>query len=70
SLSLFLSKNLILVATEEQARATTDVTNSITRISDQGELTKQQLESMVGSSQQVAQIAGNQQVLLHKYVLV
>ena len=60
----------IMVATEEQARATTDVTNSITRISDQGELTKQQLESMVGSSQQVAQIAGNQQVLLHKYVLV
>ncbi|MDN3612897.1 methyl-accepting chemotaxis protein [Vibrio gallaecicus] len=60
----------IMVATEEQARATTDVTSSITRISDQGELTKQQLESMVGSSQQVAQIAGNQQVLLHKYVLV
>lgn len=60
----------IMVATEEQARATTDVTSSITRISDQGELTKHQLESMVGSSQQVAQIAGNQQVLLHKYVLV
>ncbi|MGF1755041.1 methyl-accepting chemotaxis protein [Vibrio makurazakiensis] len=59
----------IMVATEEQERATADVSNSISRISDRGENTKHQIESMVESSQQVAQIAGNQQSMLHKYIL-
>ena len=59
----------IMVATEEQARATVDVTHSITRVSEQGENTKMQLESMIESSEQVADIAGHQQAMLHKYVL-
>tara|TARA_Y100000588_G_scaffold12125_1_gene13182 strand:+ start:100 stop:441 length:342 start_codon:yes stop_codon:yes gene_type:complete len=59
----------IMVATEEQARATVDVTQSITRASEQGENTKMQLESMIESSEQVADIAGHQQAMLHKYVL-
>lgn len=59
----------IMVATEEQARATVDVTQSITRVSEQGENTKMQLESMIESSEQVADIAGHQQAMLHKYVL-
>ncbi|CAE6901343.1 methyl-accepting chemotaxis protein [Vibrio sp. B1FLJ16] len=59
----------ISVATEEQERATADVSQSITQISEQGEHTKQQLESMVESSEQVADIAGQQQTMLHKYVL-
>lgn len=59
----------IMVATEEQARATVDVTQSINRVSDQGENTKMQLESMIESSEQVADIAGHQQTMLHKYVL-
>ena len=59
----------IMVATEEQARATVDVTHSITRVSEQGENTKLQLESMIESSEQVGEIAGHQQAMLHKYVL-
>jgi len=59
----------IMVATEEQERATADVSRSISRVSERGENTKYQIESMVESSQQVAQIAGNQQAMLHKYVL-
>ncbi|MEZ8039690.1 methyl-accepting chemotaxis protein [Vibrio sp. 1F263] len=59
----------IMVATEQQARATVDVTHSITRVSEQGEDTKLQLESMIESSEQVAEIAGYQQAMLHKYVL-
>lgn len=59
----------IMVATEQQARATVDVTHSITRVSEQGEDTKLQLESMIESSEQVAEIAGHQQAMLHKYVL-
>ncbi|WP_135443059.1 methyl-accepting chemotaxis protein [Vibrio tasmaniensis] len=59
----------IMVATEQQARATVDVTHSITRVSEQGENTKLQLESMIESSEQVAEIAGHQQAMLHKYVL-
>ncbi|MEZ8324982.1 methyl-accepting chemotaxis protein [Vibrio cyclitrophicus] len=59
----------IMVATEQQARATVDVTHSITRVSEQGENTKLQLESMIESSEQVADIAGHQQAMLHKYVL-
>lgn len=59
----------IMVATEEQARATVDVSQSITRISEQGDNTKMQLESMIESSEQVADIAGHQQAMLHKYVL-
>ncbi|MEZ8614708.1 methyl-accepting chemotaxis protein [Vibrio splendidus] len=59
----------IMVATEQQARATVDVTHSITRVSEQGENTKLQLESMIESSEQVGEIAGQQQAMLHKYVL-
>ncbi|MCG9600680.1 methyl-accepting chemotaxis protein [Vibrio sp. Isolate31] len=57
----------IMVATEQQARATVDVTHSITRVSEQGENTKLQLESMIESSEQVGEIAGHQQAMLHKY---
>lgn len=59
----------ITVATEEQERATADVSQSITQVSDQGQQTKLQLESMVESSEQVADIAGQQQTMLHKYRL-
>ena len=59
----------ISVATEEQERATADVSQAITHISDQGVHTKLQLESMVESSEQVAEIAGLQQAMLHKYEL-
>ena len=59
----------ISVATEEQERATADVSQAITHISDQGVHTKLQLESMVESSEQVADIAGHQQAMLHKYKL-
>ncbi|MGF1720963.1 methyl-accepting chemotaxis protein [Vibrio kyushuensis] len=59
----------ITIATEEQERATTDVSESITHISVQGEETKHQLQSMVESSEQVAEIAGHQQAMLHKYTL-
>ncbi|HHX8464625.1 TPA: methyl-accepting chemotaxis protein [Vibrio diabolicus] len=59
----------ISVATEEQERATADVSQSINNISELGERTKLQLESMVESSEQVAEIAGHQQAMLHKYEL-
>ena len=59
----------ITIATEEQERATSDVSQSITHISVQGEQTKHQLQSMVESSEQVADIAGHQQAMLHKYEL-
>ncbi len=59
----------ISVATEEQERATADVSRSITHISDQANDTKQQLESMVDSSEQVAGIAGLQKSMLDKYKL-
>lgn len=59
----------ISVATEEQERATADVSRSITQISDQANETKQQLESMVNSSEQVAEIAGDQKTMLDKYHL-
>lgn len=57
----------VTIATEEQERATEHVSSSISLISEQGQQTKMQLESMVESSQQVAGIAGNQQSMLHKY---
>ncbi|WP_165311405.1 methyl-accepting chemotaxis protein [Vibrio ziniensis] len=59
----------ISVATEEQERATADVSRSIVQISDQATQTKLQLESMVDSSQQVANIAGQQKAMLAKYAL-
>ncbi|MCS0301078.1 methyl-accepting chemotaxis protein [Vibrio diabolicus] len=59
----------ISVATEEQERATADVSQSINNISELGERTKLQLESMVESSEQLAEIAGHQQAMLHKYEL-
>lgn len=60
----------ITVATEEQERATADVSCSINQISEQGEQTKVRLESMVESSEQVADIAAQQQTMLHKYQCV
>lgn len=60
----------ITVATEEQERATADVSQSIAHVSEQGEQTKLQLESMVENSEQVAEIAGHQQAMLHKYDLL
>ena len=60
----------ISVATEQQQSATAYVSESITRVSDQGTQTKLQLESMVESSEQVADIAGHQQAMLHKYVVL
>ncbi|WP_159739111.1 methyl-accepting chemotaxis protein [Vibrio atypicus] len=59
----------ITIATQEQERATAEVSDSIAEVSGQGVKTKQQLESMVESSQQVASIAGQQQTQLHKYRL-
>ncbi len=59
----------ITVATEQQERATAEVNHSITHISEQSEDTKRQLDSMVESSQSVADIAGRQQTMLHKYRL-
>lgn len=59
----------ITVATEEQERATSEVSQSITSVSDQGQATKLQLEAMVENSEQVAEIAGHQQAMLHKYDL-
>ncbi|ERB65960.1 methyl-accepting chemotaxis protein [Vibrio coralliilyticus OCN008] len=59
----------ITIATEEQERATADVSQSIAHVSEQGEQTKLQLESMVENSEQVAEIAGHQQAMLHKYNL-
>jgi methyl-accepting chemotaxis protein len=59
----------VSVATEEQERATANVSESIADISDQGGQTKLQLDSMIENSEQVAEIAGHQQAMLHKYVL-
>ncbi|BDU37269.1 methyl-accepting chemotaxis protein [Vibrio nigripulchritudo] len=59
----------ISVATEQQERSTTDVNNNIQSISELGENTKFQLESMIESAEQVADIAGHQQAMLHKYEL-
>lgn len=59
----------VSVATEEQERATANVSESISHISEQGSQTKLQLESMIDNSEQVAEIAGHQQAMLHKYVL-
>ncbi|MDA0134893.1 methyl-accepting chemotaxis protein [Vibrio harveyi] len=60
----------ISVATEEQERATAEVSQAISHLSEQGEHTKLQLEAMVESSEQVADIAGHQQTMLHKYELL
>ncbi|CAM2888001.1 methyl-accepting chemotaxis protein [Vibrio mytili] len=59
----------ISLSTEEQERATADVSQAITHISDQSERTKLQLDAMVKSSEQVAEIAAQQQAMLHKYEL-
>ncbi|WP_447470168.1 methyl-accepting chemotaxis protein [Vibrio harveyi] len=60
----------ISVATEEQERATAEVSQAISHLSEQGEHTKLQLEAMVESSEQVADIAGHQQTMLYKYELL
>lgn len=60
----------IAIATEEQQRATAEVSRAITQVSNQGGDTKLKLDSMRESAQQVAQIAGDQQQMLHKYQLV
>lgn len=59
----------ISVATEEQDRATANVSQAIARISEQGQQTRLQLEPMVERSEHVAEIAGEQQAMLHKYQL-
>ncbi len=59
----------VSVATEEQERATANVSESISHITEQGHQTKLQLDSMIENSEQVAEIAGEQQAMLHKYVL-
>ncbi|RTZ18078.1 methyl-accepting chemotaxis protein [Vibrio aquaticus] len=59
----------ISVATEEQDRATANVSQAIARISEQGQQTRLQLEPMVERSEYVAEIAGEQQAMLHKYQL-
>ncbi|MCJ2376652.1 methyl-accepting chemotaxis protein [Vibrio sp. ZSDZ34] len=59
----------VTVATNQQQRATEEVGKAIVHVSDQGEMTDLQLTSMVESSEQVADIAGHQQAMLHKYQL-
>lgn len=59
----------ITVATEQQQRATAEVNQSISYISQQSDDTKLQLDAMVESSQQVADIAGRQQNMLQQYQL-
>ncbi|ENM3849047.1 MULTISPECIES: hypothetical protein [Vibrio] len=56
-------------ATEEQKRATADVNKAVAQISEQGQETKRQLDAMLESAEQVAEIAGHQQAMLHKYEL-
>ncbi|MCX9563296.1 methyl-accepting chemotaxis protein, partial [Vibrio cholerae] len=56
-------------ATEEQKRATADVSQAVAQISEQGQETKRQLDAMLESAEQVASIAGHQQTMLHKYQL-
>ncbi|EJL6464006.1 methyl-accepting chemotaxis protein [Vibrio cholerae] len=59
----------ITQATEEQKRATADVNKAVAQISEQGQETKRQLYAMLESAEQVAEIAGHQQAMLHKYEL-
>ncbi|MFC5077681.1 Methyl-accepting chemotaxis protein McpA [Vibrio thalassae] len=59
----------VSVATEQQERATADVGRAIVYVTEQGEHSSMQLESMVESAEQVADIAGRQQAMLHKYHL-
>ncbi|MCY9852823.1 methyl-accepting chemotaxis protein [Vibrio mediterranei] len=59
----------VSMATEQQERATADVGRSIVQVTEQGEHSSMQLESMVESAEQVAEIAGHQQSMLHKYQL-
>ncbi|EKF9486272.1 methyl-accepting chemotaxis protein [Vibrio cholerae] len=59
----------ITQATEEQKRATADVNKAVAQISEQGKETKRQLDAMLESAEQVAEIAGHQQAMLHKYEL-
>lgn len=59
----------IAVATEQQQQATLEVTRHITEVTEQGELSNTQLESMVESSEHVSSIAEDQQSMLHKYKL-
>ncbi|NOE97409.1 methyl-accepting chemotaxis protein [Vibrio cholerae] len=59
----------ITQATEEQKRATADVNKAVAQVSEQGQETKRQLDAMLESAEQVAEIAGHQQAMLHKYEL-
>lgn len=59
----------VSAATEEQQRATADVSRSIVHVNDQSDNSNLQLASMVESAEQVAEIAGHQQAMLHKYEL-
>jgi methyl-accepting chemotaxis protein len=59
----------VSAATEEQQRATADVSRSIVHVNDQSDNSNLQLASLVESAEQVADIAGHQQAMLHKYEL-
>ncbi|MGL6315905.1 methyl-accepting chemotaxis protein [Vibrio sp. WXL103] len=59
----------VSAATEEQQRATADVSRSIVHVNDQSDNSTLQLASLVESAEQVAEIAGHQQAMLHKYEL-
>ena len=57
----------ISAATEQQQKATEGVSEAIHFISSQAQDTQLQLKAMVESAESVADIAGHQQAMLHKY---
>lgn len=59
----------VSIATQEQQSETANVSKAIGLVTKQGQQTQQQLEAMVESSQQVANIAEQQQTMLHKYII-
>ncbi|OCH21533.1 methyl-accepting chemotaxis protein [Aliivibrio logei] len=59
----------VSVATEEQAYAATEVTNNINHINEQGKTIELQLSAFVESTEEVANIASQQQQLLDNYRL-
>ncbi|MDN3679138.1 methyl-accepting chemotaxis protein [Vibrio tapetis subsp. quintayensis] len=59
----------ISVAAEEQERTTNEVSENIRHISSQGDRTKLQLETLIASAEEVADIGAQQQAMLNKYAL-
>lgn len=59
----------ISVAAEEQERTTNEVSENIRHISSQGDSTKLQLETLIASAEEVADIGAQQQAMLNKYRL-